>query len=209
MTKTEHYQLNQWDPSDQVRRTDFNEDNTKIEQALAGQADALEAAEAQGGRLQAAASNLAHMLHILMEKSYEEDRANGIHPAFFMDEFTTDDYVASMTGNLQIQAGTLQLPWGSEPATMTTVPISLPSSAWSRAQVWIKVNEGAGYAVTVNGQPMTPRGSRPSQSSAGTECAEIELTADLPGCTSVVFTFTLTEGDGEMARIFEYAAMFF
>ena len=36
MTKTEHYQLNQWDPSDQVKRTDFNEDNAKIEAALAG-----------------------------------------------------------------------------------------------------------------------------------------------------------------------------
>ena len=34
MTKTEHYQLNQWDPSDSVRRTDFNEDNAKIDAAI-------------------------------------------------------------------------------------------------------------------------------------------------------------------------------
>lgn len=34
MTKTEHYQLNQWDASDYVRREDFNEDNRKIEEAL-------------------------------------------------------------------------------------------------------------------------------------------------------------------------------
>ena len=41
MTKTEHYQLNQWDAADQVKRTDFNEDNAKIEEALAGRGQAL------------------------------------------------------------------------------------------------------------------------------------------------------------------------
>ena len=39
MTKTEHYQLNQWDAADQVKRTDFNEDNAKIEAALAAKTD--------------------------------------------------------------------------------------------------------------------------------------------------------------------------
>ena len=33
---TEQYQLCQWLPTDQVRRTDFNEDNAKVEAALAG-----------------------------------------------------------------------------------------------------------------------------------------------------------------------------
>ena len=35
MTKTEHYQLNQWEPTDRVLREDFNADNRKIEAALA------------------------------------------------------------------------------------------------------------------------------------------------------------------------------
>ena len=39
MTKTEHYQLNQWEAADQVRRTDFNADNAKIEAALAAKTD--------------------------------------------------------------------------------------------------------------------------------------------------------------------------
>ena len=34
MTKTSNYQLNQWDPTDRVLRTDFNSDNTKIDDAL-------------------------------------------------------------------------------------------------------------------------------------------------------------------------------
>lgn len=34
MTKTEHYQLNQWDADDAVVRTDFNDDNSKIDAGL-------------------------------------------------------------------------------------------------------------------------------------------------------------------------------
>ena len=34
MTKTTNYQLNQWDATDRVLRTDFNSDNQKIEEAL-------------------------------------------------------------------------------------------------------------------------------------------------------------------------------
>lgn len=34
MTKTSNYQLNQWAATDQVRRTDFNADNQKIDAAL-------------------------------------------------------------------------------------------------------------------------------------------------------------------------------
>lgn len=34
MTKTEHYQLNQWEKTDRILREDFNEDNRKIEAAL-------------------------------------------------------------------------------------------------------------------------------------------------------------------------------
>ena len=40
MTKTENYQLNQWDPEDRVTHTDFNADNAKIDAALASKADA-------------------------------------------------------------------------------------------------------------------------------------------------------------------------
>ena len=34
MTKTQHYQLNQWDAGDRVLREDFNEDNRQLEKAL-------------------------------------------------------------------------------------------------------------------------------------------------------------------------------
>lgn len=40
---TTNYQLNQWEPTDQVLRTDFNEDNQKIDAALKDLSDGLDA----------------------------------------------------------------------------------------------------------------------------------------------------------------------
>ena len=40
MTKTTNYNLNQWDADDPVVRTDFNEDNAKLDAALAAKANA-------------------------------------------------------------------------------------------------------------------------------------------------------------------------
>ena len=39
--KTQHYQLNQWEPSDSFLRADFNEDNAKLEAALTGKCEML------------------------------------------------------------------------------------------------------------------------------------------------------------------------
>lgn len=39
---TEHYGLCQWEATDQVLRTDFNEDNAKLEEVLAKFAEAIE-----------------------------------------------------------------------------------------------------------------------------------------------------------------------
>ena len=41
--QTTNYQLNQWEPTDQVLRTDFNADNAKIDAALKANADAAQA----------------------------------------------------------------------------------------------------------------------------------------------------------------------
>lgn len=40
MNHTQNYQLNQWEPEDKVRRTDFNADNARLDAALSGLAAA-------------------------------------------------------------------------------------------------------------------------------------------------------------------------
>lgn len=52
---TEHYQLCQWLGTDQVKRTDFNEDNVKIDAALAG----LESGKADTSALSTLSSTVA------------------------------------------------------------------------------------------------------------------------------------------------------
>ena len=58
--QTTNYQLNQWEPTDQVLRTDFNADNAKIDAVLAGPNAAktdLEDLTALEGSLEAAAAD--------------------------------------------------------------------------------------------------------------------------------------------------------
>ena len=67
MTKTEHYQLNQWDAADQVKRTDFNEDNAKIDAALAGKADNSAFAQLQAANaLKADSSSVSRTPHLFL-----------------------------------------------------------------------------------------------------------------------------------------------
>ena len=40
--QTANYDLNQWEPTDQVLRTDFNADNAKLDAALLNKAEAAE-----------------------------------------------------------------------------------------------------------------------------------------------------------------------
>ena len=57
---TEHFSLNQWLPDDQVKRTDFNEDNAKIDSALKDLAAEV-AKKATTAALEALSKKLAAM----------------------------------------------------------------------------------------------------------------------------------------------------
>ena len=46
--QTANYQLNQWEPTDQVLRTDFNADNAKLDAALLNKAEAAELESVSG-----------------------------------------------------------------------------------------------------------------------------------------------------------------
>ena len=49
--QTTNYQLNQWEPTDQVLRTDFNADNAKLDAALNALSDQVaKKAGEKGGR---------------------------------------------------------------------------------------------------------------------------------------------------------------
>ena len=209
MTKTERYQLNQWEASDQVRRTDFNEDNAKIEQALAGQADALGMAEQRVTEYYSAFINLAYPIFLQAAKDYETLKTIGIRQNLFVDTFDTADYVASLTGEMRVSSGTLFLSNTAAPATMTTVPIDLTDITWSRVMVWVRCDAGAEYVLSINGIVMTQTGSWSGKSLSGSKCTELQLEADISSSSSATFVFSVTPHPGYPGRIYEYGALFF
>lgn len=59
MNQTSNYQLNQWDPEDRILRTDFNEDNAKLDAALKANASAI---SSEASTRSSAVSNLTSQL---------------------------------------------------------------------------------------------------------------------------------------------------
>ena len=72
MNQTSNYQLNQWDPEDRILRTDFNEDNAKLDAALKANADAISSeADARSNAVSSLASQLAAKGNVRVEiKTY-------------------------------------------------------------------------------------------------------------------------------------------
>ena len=68
MNYTQNYQLNQWDATDRVLRTDFNSDNQKIDAALKNAADAV-AAEAAA---RAAGDVYVKLLDVTLESELQK-----------------------------------------------------------------------------------------------------------------------------------------
>ena len=74
--KTQHYQLNQWEPEDDFLRTDFNEDNAKIDAALAAHDAAIagKTDKAATASLQALAAQKCRILFGSFEGDEAADR---------------------------------------------------------------------------------------------------------------------------------------
>ena len=72
MNQTSNYQLSQWDPDDRILRTDFNEDNAKIDAALQASADAVSAeASARASAISSLTTKLNKKGNVQMEiKTY-------------------------------------------------------------------------------------------------------------------------------------------
>ena len=73
MTKTKKYNLNQWEPADPIRRTDFNADNAAIDAALAGNARAL--SDYKTANDAAVAKKADKTALIALEQSMDDDLA--------------------------------------------------------------------------------------------------------------------------------------
>ena len=72
LNTTDHYQLNQWEGTDRILRTDFNADNAKVDAAIAAVRDACPMVKLLDTSLQTAASQMTVSLPTAVLDQYRE-----------------------------------------------------------------------------------------------------------------------------------------
>lgn len=95
--KTPNYQLNQWEPGDKFLRTDFNEDNAKLDAALAAKADKTALSAKCEVRVSSYSGN----------GSYPRDINLGFRPKAVLLEFS-NGYRGTGSGGLMLDSAPLR-----------------------------------------------------------------------------------------------------
>ena len=123
--QTSNYGLNQWEATDQVLRTEFNADNSKIDAALKGLADKDTALE---GTLASQAANIAKLGHCSIERftytGTDDDSATvsfAKSPLLFII-ISSDDVVLGSA--LSTKATSISYDQGSHSTFVSSVTIS-------------------------------------------------------------------------------------
>ena len=141
---TTNYQLNQWEPTDPVLRTDFNADNAKIETALAS-------LEARVSVLSRVVPDLAYYLGHLGVLSILKWDENLPQWSMVCDAFQKPGYY-DVTGQAVVQNGVLTV---DGVGTATSLNYRLTRSDWKQARVWVRSSGTGIINVYLNGNLMT------------------------------------------------------
>ncbi len=195
---TTNYQLNQWEPTDPVLRTDFNADNAKLDAAL----NEL-SITADGTR------NLAHLVYDLAMKDYAATDYHGFRRGLLMDTLKDQSCIDSLSGDLVYQSGALVLTGAGKSGAMTSLSISVGLTSWSHVMVWVKYNTSGTRSASVNGTPLGLTGRWSTRTTDGISCQEAQFEGDMAGTASANIALSLSSGAGTSASIYEYGAMFF
>ena len=195
---TENYGLCQWEATDAVLRTDFNEDNAKIDEAL----NTLSISSA-------GVYNLAHNVYSLSMKDYSTTHYHGYRRGLIMDDFHNQEAIASLTGGLVVQGGALVLSGKGKKGTMTGISQSAGCSTWRRVVAWVKYLPSATYTLKVNSVPLIMTDRWDTQSTDGISCREGQYEGDIAGQNSATITLILETDTASEAKVYEYGVMFF
>ena len=197
---TEHYDLCQWEPTDAVQRVEFNQDNTKLDAALAE----LETAKQ---RLDRAAANLAYYTGRLTAREMLEQQRHpsqrGIHCDLFLSSTGR-----TFTGGVSLQNNTLVLSGTNQTGSMTTVSSSITKSGWTQAHLWVH-HSGGDVAVKLNGEPMEHVWVGYEPSIPGDRCLEQEFVWNGQGKNFSQVTLELSTGSSSSMTVYDFFVLFF
>lgn len=137
MTKTQNYNLNQWDAADPVRRTDFNADNAAIDAAIKAVSDTAEsksaAAQAAGDRsLDALRKTMGDVCRL----AYQADGKGiytGFRQGFDFDGLNADNRVESFSGAAVLEPDNGQ--------------VRLAVDGWSGGEIAMTASEFTSYVT--------------------------------------------------------------
>ena len=196
---TEHYDLCQWEPTDAVQRVEFNQDNAKLDAALAE----LETAKQ---RLDRAAANLAYYTGRLTAREMLEQQRHpsqrGIHCDLFLSSTGR-----TFTGGVSLQNNTLVLSGTNQTGSMTTVSSSITKSGWTQAHLWVH-HSGGDVAVKLNGEPMEHVWVGYEPSIPGERCLEQEFVWNGQGKNFSQVTLELSTGSTSSMTVSDFFVLF-
>ena len=197
---TEHYDLCQWEPTDAVQRVEFNQDNAKLDAALAE----LETAKQ---RLDRAAANLAYYTGRLTAREMLEQQRHpsqrGIHCDLFLSSTGR-----TFTGGVSLQNNTLVLSGANQTGSMTTISSSITKSGWTQARLWVH-HSGGDVAVKLNGEPMEHVWVGYEPSIPGDRCLEQEFVWNGQGENFSQVTLELSTGNSSSMTVYDFFVLFF
>ena len=197
---TEHYDLCQWEPTDAVQRVEFNQDNAKLDAALAE----LETAKQ---RLDRAAANLAYYTGRLTAREMLEQQRHpsqrGIHCDLFLSSTGR-----TFTGGVSLQNNTLVLSGANQTGSMTTISSSITKSGWTQARLWVHHSLGD-VAVKLNGEPMEHVWVGYEPSIPGDRCLEQEFVWNGQGKNFSQVTLELSTGNSSSMTVYDFFVLFF
>lgn len=191
---TSNYNLCQWEATDAVLRTDFNEDNAKIDAVLQELSIAKELPD------------VAFYLGQLGIERLKEGKAFPLRD--MICEAFLDPSQFTLSGGAILQNKVITLS-GSQTGSLTTRSYLFMGSSWSRIWAWVHMSGGEA-AVSINGKAMTPVGSGLSSTIDGISCLERSYRLDWAGRdTSVSVKLDLTGYSGSTLQVFDFCVFLF
>ena len=200
---TTNYNLCQWQPTDQVQRTDFNADNAKIDAALAE----LSPSAALSDR---ALPNLAFYLGQLAILDAIQ-RGRHLNQRSMLYEIFRDEsrYTITSPGGMDAITSTgFKLTGAGNTAHVVTKNRALHTSKWSKIILWLHITGGTA-TVAFNGIPMPQAAYRYAPTVQGFQGYEYELCLETTGTSSAQFTLDLTCDSGGEMTLYDFCAFFF
>ena len=189
MQHTEKYQLTQWEKSDRIMMDDFNDNNRKIEDALA--------------RMEQTTASLAFYIgqlgyiHLL-------DRTEAISQRCMIWETFLQSDGVTVEGDAKIQSGAVVLTGKNKVSTVKAPALSVDTIQWKNARIWVLTDHGTG-TPKINGEEttlVTHRYDTSFPSISAAYCQEFLWTGE--GKRSAQISVELSSGSFESAKLFGY-----